>query len=488
MYIRILSRSHHELTQAARATRTARFSVGMLLALGTLLGGCNVYDSSLLRNLHPALERAGIAVDAGPLGCDANDEFGCQDAQPAFTTMRPGCDVESPDRESCALMAPNGAGQTDQEQADQDAGQAAFSDQCPNDPDKASPGACGCGQPDLDSDLDGTADCQDGCPRDANKTAAGMCGCGMSESDSDGDGCVDCVDACPRDANKTAVGACGCGKPDMDADADGTADCVDACPQDPLKTSAGLCGCGRRDPENPAQGELDCVKPWLVHRYSFDSSGDTAVDSVGSADGKIMGGSDSSQSAGALVLSGDHGRGYSGECYVALPSDGWPGGDSATFEAWITWYGASNSGGSNWQRVFDLGDQVSGAAHSYLYLTPNGNGGVRVALTSNGVSEEAYVVTAQALPLRVLKHLAVVVDGQASSLELYIDGISQGSARLRGGLSSINPMNLWLGRSNTVADPEFFGSLSEFRIYAAALTAAQLHASFNAGPDYAFAP
>jgi hypothetical protein len=458
---------------------------GVLLALSAGLAGCNVYDAGLLKDLHPALERAATGLDAGAgqLGCDASDQLGCQDARSDAAAARPACNPESTDRESCRLTALNGGGP-----ADQDAAQAAAGDQCPNDPDKESPGACGCGRPDIDSDLDGTADCEDGCPRDSHKTAAGMCGCGMPESDTDGDGCVDCVDACPRDEKKTAVGTCGCGKPDTDADADGTADCVDACPQDPLKTSAGLCGCGRHDPENPAQGELDCVKPWLLHRYSFDGSGNMALDSVGSAHGKIFGGSDARQSAGALAMSGDRGKGYSGEGYVALPSDGWPSGGSATFEAWITWNGQGNSGDANWQRVFDFGDQVSGAAHSYLYLTPNGNGGVRVALSNNGVHEEAYVITAQALPQRVMKHLAVVVDAQISSLELYLDGSWQGTARLQGELSSINPMNLWLGRSNTVADSEFFGSLHEFRIYAAALTAAQLHASYSAGPDYAFGP
>jgi hypothetical protein len=34
-------------------------------------------------------------------------------------------------------------------------------DACPEDPDKIDPGQCGCGEPDVDSDRDGFADCAD---------------------------------------------------------------------------------------------------------------------------------------------------------------------------------------------------------------------------------------------------------------------------------------------------------------------------------------
>lgn len=37
-------------------------------------------------------------------------------------------------------------------------------DLCPTDPDKLDPGICGCGVPDVDTDLDGLADCVDSCP------------------------------------------------------------------------------------------------------------------------------------------------------------------------------------------------------------------------------------------------------------------------------------------------------------------------------------
>lgn len=44
-------------------------------------------------------------------------------------------------------------------------------DLCPSDPIKESPGQCGCGTPDTDTDSDGTADCNDACPSDPNRSA-----------------------------------------------------------------------------------------------------------------------------------------------------------------------------------------------------------------------------------------------------------------------------------------------------------------------------
>jgi acetyl esterase/lipase len=88
-------------------------------------------------------------------------------------------------------------------------------DQCPSDPNKISPGTCGCGVPDTDTDNDGTPDCNDLCPLDPLKIAPGICGCGVVDSalDSDGDGVPNCIDQCPgqpdnTDCNKNQVPDC----------------------------------------------------------------------------------------------------------------------------------------------------------------------------------------------------------------------------------------------------------------------------------------
>ncbi|MBS1941176.1 MAG: hypothetical protein JST38_09895, partial [Bacteroidetes bacterium] len=161
-----------------------------------------------------------------------------------------------------------------------------------------------------DADGDLTCDANDGCPNDPNKTSAGACGCGNPDvpatwyADSDGDGlgdpnnsvagytCIqppgyvaDNTDGCPSvtgtvgsacdDGNPNTTGdainaSCNCVGTPMgcddgdpctvdswdgfqcvhtfqDADGDGTCDANDGCVNDPDKTAPGACGCGVAD-------------------------------------------------------------------------------------------------------------------------------------------------------------------------------------------------------------------------------------------------
>jgi hypothetical protein len=66
---------------------------------------------------------------------------------------------------------------------------------------------------------------------------------------------------------------------------------------------------------------------------------------------------------------------------------------------------------------------------------------------------------------------------------LYRDGALRATDGFRGALSDINDVNAWLGRSQFEVDAWFSGTFHEFRIYNAALTEAQISASFEAGPD-----
>jgi hypothetical protein len=333
----------------------------------------------------------------------------------------------------------------------------------------------------MDMDFDTTPDCRDGCPMDPNKTAPGMCGCGMPDADGDGDGVLDCMDACPFDRMKTTPGMCGCGLADVDSDHDNVLDCMDRCPMDGTRTAPGVCGCGVAD-----------TAPFcLAHRYTFDGTGTTVTDSVGTAHGTAVNASLSG--TGAIVLGGG-----TTDQYVRLP----PGiisamGDSATFEAWVTWNPQTtptNSAGP-WQRIFDFGnsdqaDGVQGTGQTYIFLTPR-NGStqlLRVAITQSSNGAETLVDGPIALPtaaVQAMSHVAVVVDGTAKTLALYLNGVPQGQTTLPDGnkLSTLHDVNNWLGRSQWVADQEFAGTLHEFRIYSAARSAADIAASFAAGPN-----
>ena len=96
------------------------------------------------------------------------------------------------------------------------------------------------------------------------------------------------------------------------------------------------------------------------------------------------------------------------------------------------------------------------------------------------------MVTASASLPTTLTHVAVVIDGAAKTLALYQGGALQGAAtaiRPSITLGTLDDANNWLGRSQYQADPELAGTYHELRIYSKALSAAQVSASFTAGPD-----
>lgn len=218
----------------------------------------------------------------------------------------------------------NGSGQCVDEQCVQ------AIDQCPNDPDKTEPGGCGCGQPDVDTDGDGAADCIDQCPNDPDKQAAGECGCGRPDVDTDGDDTLDCNDECPEDANKSEPGDCGCGQLETDTDGDGAADCIDECPADPEQSRAGACGCGVVEVDSDGDGTADCVDgcitdparttPPCTVAGGMDTDGDGDVDVVVSASAKANGScAIVAPGAGAATGSGRALGALGGLALLALP-------------------------------------------------------------------------------------------------------------------------------------------------------------------------
>jgi hypothetical protein len=222
----------------------------------------------------------------------------------------------------------------------------------------------------------------------------------------------------------------------------------------------------------------------LVHRYSFDGTGTQAMDSIGSAHGTITGGT---QSGGVVTLSGT-------EQYVTLPNTLLSGLTAATFEVWASWTGTSD-----WQRLFDFGNNAEddgdqgtlngNASAQYIFFTPRAASGgcittammPRLAITGAGPSTESCLLGGGAFPSGTV-HVAVTID--ASNMALYVQGMPSGSPVTPAfGIANISAAHNWLGRSQFAADPEFAGSISEFRVYGSARTAAQIQASYMAGEN-----
>ncbi|HTQ02195.1 MAG TPA: LamG domain-containing protein, partial [Polyangiaceae bacterium] len=149
-------------------------------------------------------------------------------------------------------------------------------------------------------------------------------------------------------------------------------------------------------------------------------------------------------------------------------------------------------------RIFDFGDDQTGiegsqgSGSTYLFLTPRitDDGGrlVRVAYQRTSYPEVQLDAT-RTLPSGKLTHVAVTFDATTTTLALYIDGGLENSQvidMVPMDLSAINDINDWLGRSQYAADPQLGATIEEFRIYDAALSAAQIQTSFSAGPNPVF--
>jgi hypothetical protein len=250
---------------------------------------------------------------------------------------------------------------------------------------------------------------------------------------------------------------------------------ADTCPQDPNKTEPGKCGCGVPDADSALAASCIGLQNALVHRYSFEGN---AMDSVGTAHGELMGGA--TVTGGALNLAGAK----VGQ-YLNLPNGLISSLSNATLEAWVTWTG---SAGGMWQRVFDFGSSTmaegqAGDGNKYLFLSTVS---FRACYTSATPRSEIFTDSGVAFPTNAVAHVAVVVNSTAQSMSLYLSGESVGSIPLTLPLSAINDVNNWLGRSQYANDDYFGGTISEFRIYSAALTGAQLKTSFKLGDSSPF--
>lgn len=157
--------------------------------------------------------------------------------------------------------------------------------------------------------------------------------------------------------------------------------------------------------------------------------------------------------------------------YVSFPTGIVDSLTDCTISAWVY----LDSIGT-WSRIFDFGTGTS----VNMFLTPSAGGSnvVRFAITTGGGGSEQQINGSAALPTDIWTHVAVTIDGGTGVL--YVNGWEVG----RNSSMTLTPSSLgattqnYLGRSQ-YSDPYLNGRVDEFRIYAEALSAAEVAALYT---------
>lgn len=234
------------------------------------------------------------------------------------------------------------------------------------------------------------------------------------------------------------------------------------------------------------------------HRYRFDNasgalaSGAQITDSVGTAHGFIRGSGASGNGNGVRLTGGSS----ASAAYVDLPNASvsgsaeiYPGFSEASYEVWVTVH--SNQ---NWSRILDFGNNASddvtapgGTFNGADYLTVSANVGTASDimferggqhLTGGG---NQFVTGATTIGTRM--HIVATYDTASSAWKLYKNGTQIASVPTLLGPSTIDDLNVWLGRSNWAADANSDATYDEFRSYDYALSAAEVLGNYQAGPE-----
>ena len=198
----------------------------------------------------------------------------------------------------------------------------------------------------------------------------------------------------------------------------------------------------------------------MAHLSFDDGSGLIATDSTGNGwNGALINAPEwtsgnNARINGALTLgSGSH---------VALPAGIMSGFSNFTVSFWVK-PGTLSDGA----RVFDFSD--GGTLNRMDFIPQTASGTMRFALTVNGTTQAIETPSAPHFANGSWAHVTVTLRENAA--KLYVNGIelaANAAMTLRPSQLGATPDN-FIGRSASPADPDFYGTVDDFRIYKGAL-------------------
>jgi hypothetical protein len=209
--------------------------------------------------------------------------------------------------------------------------------------------------------------------------------------------------------------------------------------------------------------------PSMFAYYPFDqTAGPTITDASGNGRNGTLSGT--ATFPAGVIGNGLSLPGASGD-YVTLPSAFLQTLTNISITVWVNVHTDQT-----WQRVFDFGS----SQNVYMFLTSHAAGAnARFAITTAGNTMEQQLNATAVLPTGTWTHVAIVLGSNGGTL--YINGavVATNPALTLRPADLGAAANNYLGRSQ-FADPYFNGELDELRIYASALTAAQITTIYNA--------
>lgn len=217
----------------------------------------------------------------------------------------------------------------------------------------------------------------------------------------------------------------------------------------------------------------------ITHRYDFTND---ANDVVGGLESTLEG--NAVVTGGALVLDGT-------DDWLEL--DG-PGIAINTYTEGISWeFWFVDNGLSGWTRVFDFGDTDGTGGYGWFYTT-SGPGNSRLSMATQGFPGYNFEEQVQGPVLTAATTYHVVCTyepdggtGTFHAMRIYQDGVEVGANEEVTQLVTAARNNYArLGKALYEVDPEFNGTIDEFRIYDKALNEAEVRFTNVFGPDNAY--